>query len=60
MNTAAFGVEELDERSIREISGGEEGDGGIVRWIVVQVIENWDHVKAGFSDGYSGSGYNPR
>ncbi|HET6763548.1 MAG TPA: hypothetical protein VFH27_07740 [Longimicrobiaceae bacterium] len=62
MNTASFGVQELDAQSIRLVNGGEESGGvvSVLTWIGEQVIENWDHVKAGFSDGYNGTGYKPR
>lgn len=52
-----FGVLELDAKEMQKIDGGK-APGWIKKlgwgYLVVEVIENWEEIKEGFSDGWNG------
>ncbi|CEJ70761.1 hypothetical protein BN1195_03099 [Chryseobacterium oranimense G311] len=55
MNLAKLNLEELEAHETIVVNGG--GNGGWV-WLAEQVIENWNEIKSGLSDGWNGH-YNP-
>lgn len=49
----------LSTIEMKNINGGNEAGRGFWFWLGQQVVENWDHIKAGAADGWNGT-YNPR
>ncbi|WP_165579303.1 hypothetical protein [Chryseobacterium sp. BLS98] len=55
MNLAKLNLVELEAHETILVNGG--GNGGWL-WLAEQVIENWNEIKSGLSDGWNGN-YNP-
>ena len=53
-------MKNLQELSIQEMRVYEGGSTpkSVWLWLGEQIIENWDDIKQGFSDGWNGT-YNP-
>ena len=56
MKTTTWNLVELDATEMTNIEGGSKGIWG---WLIKEIIENWDEIKRGASDGWNGRPYNP-
>lgn len=52
-----YGVVEMDASTMRETDGGnwisELGKKFGIAWLASEIIDNWDDIEKGFSQGYS-------
>ncbi|MGC4232747.1 MAG: hypothetical protein QM594_07190 [Niabella sp.] len=56
MILTTYGLTELNNNEVLQVEGGSKG---FWSWLVKQIIDNWDEIKQGASDGWNGRPYNP-
>lgn len=59
MNLKNLNVQDMNSLEMVEVEGGLMQENGGWAWLAGQIIDNWDHIKAGAVDGWNGT-YNPR